>query len=149
MDCARDHGPVIANGAPMKPSIVVTAALAALAMAGCQKASEPAPRPSAGAKGRYVGVGIYAPGQMWEQLVRPVDRAVDPTGATLRDDEQIIVVLDSATGELRQCGNLSGHCIGLNPWARPLPAGDGLPAALRKHAQELSAEAEAANPTQR
>lgn len=47
-------------------------------------------------------------------------------------------------GELRQCGNLSGHCIGFNPWAKPLEAGQSAPVQLLKHAQQLQEESEAA-----
>ena len=52
--------------------------------------------------------------------------------------------MDSATGELRQCGNLSGHCIGFNPWSRPLGSGQSAPVLLLKHAQQLQDEAAAA-----
>lgn len=115
--------------------------LLALALAGCQKADRTVN--SFGAKaGRYVGVGIYMPGQMWTQLVL-ANAPADPAQATLSDDEQIIVLLDSATGELRQCGNLSGHCIGLNPWAKPLPSGQGVPAKVLEHARALTDQAEA------
>lgn len=120
----------------------MTAALAAtLALAGCQKADEGARASMTGGKGRYVGVGMYPATSLWAQLVAPPPTAAG--AATLDDDEQVIVVMDSATGEMRQCGNLSGHCIGFNPWVAPLPAGQGVPAALQKHASELAAEAEA------
>jgi len=50
--------------------------------------------------GRYVGVGIYPAGQMWAQVV--VANATKGASASrLNDDEQIIVIVDSATGELR------------------------------------------------
>lgn len=80
--------------------------------------------------GRYVGIGIYSPGQMWQRLAGPA-RAADEGAATLRDDEQVIVVVDSQTGELRQCGNLSGHCIRMNPWS-----GQPAPARLNAHRDE-------------
>jgi hypothetical protein len=46
------------------------------------------------------------------------------------DDQAIIVVVDSATGEIRSCGDLSGYCIGQNPWKKPLASGQGAPVAL-------------------
>ncbi|MBU1376726.1 MAG: hypothetical protein KKE02_16040 [Alphaproteobacteria bacterium] len=127
----------------MKAFLLSAAVSAALCLGGCQKANEGASVAASGPRGRYVGVGIYAPGQMWSQLVRPATPAADPAAATFDDDEQVIVVLDSATGELRQCGNLSGHCIGLNPWAKPLAEEQGMPAALVKHAQQLETEVRA------
>lgn len=126
----------------MRILMLTAAVLCTPLLSGCQKTGE-TPTSINGPRGRFVGVGIYTPGQMWGQLVRPA-AAADPAAATLDDDEQIIVVLDSATGELRQCGNLSGHCIGLNPWTKPLAKGQGLPAALVKHAQQLASETGAA-----
>lgn len=90
----------------------------------------------AGAKGRFVGVGIYEPGAKWTQLkpaagpagetpVAANAKSAAPqtaTRAAVADDEQVIVVVDTATGEVRQCGNFSGHCIGYNPWRTPVAA---------------------------
>lgn len=45
-----------------------------------------------------------------------------PEVARLSDDEHVVVVVDSLTGEIRQCGDLSGYCVGMNPWAKPLGA---------------------------
>lgn len=127
----------------MKILILAMTATVGLALGGCQKGEERAPAAAGGPRGRYVGVGIYSPGQVWTQLVRAPADGTDPAAANLDDDEQVIVVLDSATGELRQCGNLSGHCIGLNPWSKRLADGQGLPSKLLKHAQELQAERDA------
>jgi hypothetical protein len=112
-----------------------------MALSGCQKKAE-APASNlfgSSARGRYLGVAVYSPGRMWEQVARtgaPTDAAV----STLKDDEQVIVVVDSATGELRQCGNLSGFCTTMNPWSKPAAA---VPTALLKHAQQLDDEAAA------
>ena len=128
----------------------VVAGLAAVLLGACQKKAE-APATGLfggnGPRGRYVAVGLYSPGQMWAHLKpapAPAEPPADPDAATLADDEQIIVVMDSATGELRQCGNLSSHCIGFNPWAKPLGATQSAPVQLLKHAQQLHEEAEAA-----
>jgi hypothetical protein len=99
-----------------------------LALAGCQK---PAASPQgATAHGRYLGVGVYEPGPMWRQIARSGAPA-GAAAATLKDDEQVIVVVDSKTGEVRQCGNLSGVCIGMNPWTA---AATPTPANMLKHA---------------
>ena len=114
---------------------IVAGAIVAFGLTGCQKASDGASALGAPqGKGRYVGVGLFPAGRMWEQVV-VADPAKDPAAARPADDEEIIVVLDSSTGELRQCGNLSGACIGMNPWAKP--ASQMAPAALVKHAQQL------------
>lgn len=124
--------------------LLMVGALAGLALGGCQKAGEGSAGGLFGgsARGRYTGVGFYTPGPIWTQLKGAI-APTDPAAATLADDEQVIVVLDTATGELRQCGNLSGHCIGMNPWSRPLPAPQGVPAQLLKHAEDLAKEADA------
>lgn len=116
-------------------------ALACLALTGCQKKAEAAASNLFGSspRGRYLGVAVYAPGRMWEQVVR-AGAPTDTAAATLKDDEQVIVVVDSATGEVRQCGNLSGFCIAMNPWSTPAAA---VPSALLKHAQQLEDEAAA------
>lgn len=90
--------------------------------------------------GRYAGAGIYPAGRMWAQM-KSADTPKDTATAKLGDDEQVIVVVDSQTGEVRQCGNVSGHCVGMNPWARTL--GGSAPVALAKHADQLDAEAKA------
>lgn len=116
-------------------------AVAAMALGGCQKMGEGGPTVASSPRGRFVAVGTYAPGQVWAHLARPKPaEAPDPAVARLDDDEQIIVVMDSATGELRQCGNLSGHCLAFNPWAKDA-SNQGAPATLLKHAQDLNREA--------
>ena len=92
--------------------VALILALSALALTGCQKAGEVAADAGKPAvRGRYVGVGIYRAETMWGQLARARPEQADPAAATLIDDDHAIVVLDTATGELRQCGNMSGHCL--------------------------------------
>jgi hypothetical protein len=69
-----------------------------LALAGCQKASTSDGFGSG--RGRYIGAGVYTPGRMWQQIVRS-GPAANAASATLKDDEQVIVLVDSNTGELR------------------------------------------------
>ena len=127
---------------------VVILGLVAVTLAGCQKQEVRAAQPAGflgfgGPKARYFGVGMYAPGELWRQLAG-AKAAADPAAANLDDDDEIFVVLDSRTGELRQCGNFSGHCIGMNPWANPLDPASAAPAKVLKHATQLREEAEAA-----
>ncbi|THD80734.1 MAG: hypothetical protein E7812_06645 [Phenylobacterium sp.] len=108
--------------------------LVAVALTGCQKAADSG---GAGAgHGRYVGIGHFSPGRMWTQVVRRA-AGQNPAVAKPADDEQVIIVLDSATGEVRQCGNLSGACIGMNPWGKPLATEEGAPVAVAKHVEQL------------
>jgi hypothetical protein len=81
--------------------------------------------------GRYLGIGTYPPGRLWAEQ-SGVPRPADAHAATIADDEQIIVVVDSNTGEVRQCGNLSGRCIAANPWS-----GTPAPVALARHAADV------------
>lgn len=103
----------------MKACSIGLATLATMGLASCAKNAEvPAGDGLFGGHGRHLGVAIYAPGRMWAEIVRTpaaTSTAAAPNAATPRDDEQIIVVVDSKTGELRQCGNLSGVCIAMNP----------------------------------
>lgn len=119
-------------------SLIFIGLAAALALGGCtaqEVVSGPSSNP--GHRGRFSSVGIYTPGRMWAQLAPPTGPRdappPAPAAAQPDDDEQVIVVLDSITGEVSQCGNLSGRCIAMNPWNRPAVA----PAQLLKHAQQL------------
>lgn len=64
----------------------------------------------------------------------------DPATPTIADDEHVIVVIDSQTGEIRRCGDYSGVCVRSNPWAKPMVS--DAPVALVKHAADLAREAE-------
>ena len=116
----------------MRPAVSF---LLSFCLAGCGDRPDSDPGPHR--NGRYHGIGIYAPGPLWERLA-DAGRSGDPRAATLRDDDEVIVVVDSQTGEIRQCGNLSGHCIRMNPWAaRPSP-----PVNLIEHEADLDRAAE-------
>jgi hypothetical protein len=120
---------------------------ASILLTSCSKSPDAAP---AGARspGRFAGIGVFDAGRLWAQMAGPDDKA-DPAAAKLADDEHIIVVLDSHTGEVRQCGDHSGYCVAMNPWAGPDSSARSLPVRLRKHAADLEAEAQsnAAEPT--
>ncbi len=48
----------------------------------------------------------------------------------------MIVVDDSHTGNIRSCGDLTGYCIGMNPWKTPLPPSQVAPVSLTTHYDE-------------
>ena len=82
--------------------------------------------------GRYGAVGIYGPSKQWTRLVG-ARASKDPQAAQLIDDQVIIVVQDTATGEVRACGDLTGYCIGMNPWRSALVAVQVAPLRLSEH----------------
>ena len=89
--------------------------------------------------GRYAAIGIYSPGQSWSKLVVQ-SHPSDPLAARLGDDQAIIVVSDSQTGAVRACGDLSGYCIGMNPWKAQLVDGEAGPIQLSEHVKPYVAE---------
>ena len=103
--------------------------------------SAPDHPPPSGHQGRFLGIGVYSAGQLWSRMAA-ASQPRDAAAANLGDDDHVIVVVDSRTGEIRQCGNYSGHCIGMNPWAGPLGQGQAAPVPLTKHAADLAREAE-------
>jgi hypothetical protein len=121
--------------------IIVSIAVAAIGLSGCSKKIEAIF--GGGGHGRYQGVGLYPAGEIWSQMV-VAEPPKDTAASRTNDDEQVIVVIDSTTGELRQCGNVSGHCIGMNPWSKALGSSQMAPIPLGKHADQLAQEAAAA-----
>ena len=123
-----------------------------LLMVGCMlsgcggPASGPGQPPKA--SGRYAGIGTYDAGRLWGEMAGAT-ASTDAAAANLRDDEHVIVVIDSHTGEVRQCGDHSGFCVAMNPWSASGSRIDA-PVKLEKHAADLAAEdeAEAAIPAQ-
>jgi uncharacterized protein YceK len=82
-----------------------------------------------GHRGRYAGVGLYSADHGWAHVAgapEPADKAV----ATTADDSTLIVTVDGMTGEIRQCGNYSGHCIAMNPWRAKPGARQAAPVSL-------------------
>ena len=126
----------------MKPVVIGLVAMAGLAVAGCKGSVN---APSASHHGRYVGVGIYAAGTGWSRMVLAAPPA-DTAAARTTDDDQVIVVVDSDTGEIRQCGDLTGYCVGMNPWTKALTTGQTAPVKLNSHATEAGWPAAAPAP---
>jgi hypothetical protein len=115
----------------MRQLAMLSILIAVSALAACAKKAEGAadagwsPFGTTAKPGRYIGVGIYNPGEVWTRVVH----AQPPAQGTMKpaDDQAIIVVVDSKTGEVRSCGDLSGYCVGMNPWKTPLPAEQSAP----------------------
>jgi hypothetical protein len=124
----------------MKTWAILAAALATAALAGCQKNTAGDEWALGRPTGRYAGIGVYPAGSQWSRIAvsgQPADAAA----ARTIDDEHVIVVVDSKTGEVRQCGNLSGYCIGMNPWSKPLAAAQDEPVPVTQHASSTPGDA--------
>ena len=130
----------------MKLWILCAAAVAASGLAGCQPKNNTASADAAAdapfewghPTGRYGGLGVYPTGQGWTKLAK-ADQPKDPAAAKTADDEHVIVVVDSKTGEIRQCGDFSGYCIGMNPWSRRLNPTDVEPVPMTSHTSSAEA----------
>jgi hypothetical protein len=125
----------------MNRALLVFAVAAVAALGGCKKNESATDVTGSnpglfGPRARYSGVGHYTPGRLWTE-VAGAEAGKDPAAARPADDDEVIVVVDGATGEIRQCGNMSGVCISMNPWAKAPPAGRSAPVALNKHAEDL------------
>ncbi|MDB5710909.1 MAG: hypothetical protein JWL96_2979 [Sphingomonas bacterium] len=102
--------------------------LVGVALGGCHAMSSSGGG-DGGHRGRYAGVGLYSADRGWAHVAgapEPADKAV----ATTADDTTLIVTVDGATGEIRQCGNYSGHCVAMNPWRGALGAKQAAPVSL-------------------
>ena len=115
-----------------RQSVAMAVLAAGLAACDQQPAVDTAPQTS---RGRYAGIGTYPVGTLWSRMVIAAEPK-DAASARTEDDSQIIVVVDSVTGEVRQCGDLSGYCIGMNPWTGAL--GSTAPVNLTVHAADLA-----------
>ena len=113
-------------------------AAAGLVVSGCGRG--PVDADGAAAHGRYLGVGTYSPGELWSRMVVRGAAAPPPQAATPADDEHVIVVVDSRTGEIRECGDYSGLCVAMNPWTRAVAASQAVPVTLTKHLSEVLQE---------
>ena len=117
--------------------------LVVLALAGCKRGTAEgfAGDPGHG-RGRYAGIGIYAPAAPWTRMVA-AQQANETPAAKAVDDQAIIVVVDSATGEVRSCGDMTGYCVGMNPWKTPLAAAQLAPINLTEHVKPIDTAADA------
>ena len=124
----------------MRLKLLCAAIAAAVSLTACQNQAATDSEPHRGS-GRYFGIGIYSADQLWSRIVG-ASKNSDAAKARLDDDSQIIVVVDSHTGEVRQCGNMSGYCVSMNPWTSKIGPQQGTPVGLREHAAKLQNKAE-------
>ena len=117
--------------------------VASLQVSACKRFGD-AGSDSLATHGRYVGVGIYTPGAPWAQMARTQPPS-DAAAARLADDQAIIVVTDSSTGEIRACGDMSGYCVGTNPWATPMAKSQIAPVELTAHGHPAGSAADVSN----
>ena len=115
----------------MSLNAVAVLIVASFYLCGCSRFA-PGNADLAGHHGRYSGVGIYSPTQQWARLAAN-QQSSDPQIARPADDQVIIVVQDSATGEVRACGDLTGYCVGMNPWKTALTPAQVAPLKLTEH----------------
>ncbi len=116
----------------MRVAVLATLVIAGASLGGCKPAYNAMADGLPWGSSHYSSVGIYAPGESWRQLVTaeaakppPADRAEHA------DDQALIVVQDSRTGDIRVCGDMTGYCVGMNPWSHP--ADQFAPTRLREH----------------
>ena len=108
---------------------VVMAGAAVAMLAGC--GAPPSRSAEAAVHGRYAGIGVYAPGELWSRMaVAGGEKASG--GATTADDEHVIVVVDGQSGEVRECGDYSGVCVSLQPWTRVVAKEQTAPVTLTR-----------------
>jgi hypothetical protein len=120
----------------MKALYLGVVLIVAVALGGCHKVSSWTDDDTKPRHGRYTGIGIYPADPMWSRIAG-ADKPKDKAAATTADDQDVIVVVDGETGEIRQCGNLSGYCVGMNPWSRALAGKQNAPLGLDKHAADI------------
>ena len=124
----------------MKHSFSMSLVLGLL-IVGCNRPADPtadAGSTTLFAPDRFHGVGLYAPQQQWSHLV-DAHSSKDERRAKPIDDQIIIVTEDSRTGEVRACGDLTGYCVGMNPWNTPLTGPRRAPVDVTQHVQDMSA----------
>ncbi len=117
----------------MNRCVAATLLVAGLALSSCNKpAGADDDQASPHGHGHYSGVGLYGPSKQWTRFISN-QQTKDPRAAQPIDDQIIIVVQDTATGEVRACGDLTGYCIGMNPWRTALVSAQIAPIKLTEH----------------
>lgn len=102
-------------------AIMLGLLMATVVLSGCKKAAVTdneimgAEDEAPARHGRFAGIGVYAADHGWAHLAG-VPTPGSKASASIRDDSMVIVTVDGATGEIRQCGNYSGHCVALDAW---------------------------------
>jgi hypothetical protein len=117
--------------------IAVAGLLAACALLGGCNASQPVAGSQEAPRGRYTGVGLYAADSGWARI--EAGEASTDKGAKPSEDTIVIVVVDTNSGEVRQCGNLSGRCVAMNPWTKNPGKAGTAPLVLREQVSNEAA----------
>lgn len=125
---------------------VVGILMVAALLAGCQQRAGDAEDQASGRHERYIGIGTYSVGELWSKMVQQ-DKPRDAASATSADDEHIIVVVDSQTGEIRECGDYSGRCVSMNPWTKVIAPEQATPVKFIQHAADLAGNSDKATAT--
>lgn len=86
--------------------------------------------------GRFAGVGVFDAGRLWGEMTGS-SAPFKAKAARIADDEHVIVVVDTHSGEVRECGDHSGYCVSIQPWSG---AAQNAPVPLAKHAADLAAD---------
>lgn len=86
--------------------------------------------------GRYAGIGVFDAGRLWSKMTVPA-KAATPQTATTADDEHVVVVVDTDTGEVRECGDHSGYCTAMNPWTQAIAPQQRMPVSVTIHGADL------------
>jgi hypothetical protein len=123
----------------MRNSLAVAALAAMLLLGGCHRGPGGGGSLRPARHGRFAGIGVFDAGPLWSRMTVAKPSA-NSQAATTADDEHVIVVVDTDTGEVRECGDLSGTCAAFNPWTRAIAPGQGTPVSLTAHAADLARE---------
>lgn len=110
---------------------LIVAVLPIMLLTGCKLAQAGAAMDADTSRGRYSGIGTFDAGELWRRM-KDVPESQAEDAARISDDEHVIVVVDTRTGEVRQCGDHSGYCVAMNPWN-----GKTEPVSLKLHADGL------------
>ena len=125
----------------MRISITAGLVVAAAALSGCGEKANVDEDGASARHGRYLGIGIFPASDLWSHMAEG-DAPKDAAAASTADDDHIIVVVDSVSGEVRECGDFSGRCVSMNPWTKAIAASQAAPVTLTKHAAQIAKEAE-------
>ncbi|HEX5181621.1 MAG TPA: hypothetical protein VFW19_00580 [Allosphingosinicella sp.] len=121
----------------MRSKIAMPALTGLLLLGGCGSHSGEGGGSHMPRHGRYAGIGVFDTGPLWSKMAVPKQDAAQRT-ATTADDEHVIVVVDTDSGEVRECGDLSGYCTSLNPWTSVIAPAQKTPVPLTAHAADLA-----------
>lgn len=124
----------------MRTAQIALIAAALFGLTGCHKMEGAGWGSDGQHHGRYAGIGLFEPGKIWAHLQGELTK--DPGAAKPEDDDVLIVVVDSDTGEVRECGNYSGRCVSMNPWTKAVGPQLHIPVRVDAHVADLASTTE-------